>query len=227
MKRIIITLLLLAFITAAAFAETYVDLNHDGESETIEVLSQGNAAELRVIWTTGAQTVATLPCPPTAGLLKIAGVYLNPASALPDVITLLYDELSRDYYIYVVNASQADSFVELPSADNSDYTITSTFARNYMLEVRSASAELFSTVSLPIETFEQLYRQDGTAPETLTAACSGFEDFYTTQSGNTFTITLIQYIRIAQSEDPIARVESTLAMRGGALALVGQRVAAE
>ena len=213
-------------VAISAGTSESIDINGDGLDEIIMLTEVADGLLMMIDYPNGTQFEATLPCPPNCVIKRIGAAQLVGGVA-QDIAVLAHDNETERNYVYLIDTESPDVFIKMPSYTDPYFQYRVSFSRNFLLEIQNRSESLFVNVTLPVEVFEPLYRDDGSAPGALTASFGDFEDMRVEYIGSSNVLTLIQYVYITVLDEPIARVESTLASRDDGVTLIRQRVLAE
>ena len=198
-----------------------IDLDGDSLADNVAVSQRSGKAWLDVTYGDGS-TVSCAVGPAQAEVIKISSVDLT-GEGRPDIVVLSRN--ASEYYLSAISVGGGEySLLPVPNPESDQgYRMVAAFSRNYVLEITNASGAFMVTVKLPEETFRSLYRTDGTAPETLRAQVSSFQDFAIVPSGSGYAVELWQYVRTSAVSVPIGAVVSTITWRDGRVKLVNQR----
>jgi len=202
-----------------------VDLDGDDLADRIQVSDRAGSSWLDILYGNGRSISCALGSSGTIELIKIGAADLT-GNGMPDVVLLIKETgKGGKYGVQVISIGGDDySLLQMPNSESDTaYRFSAVFARNYVLEIRSESGDFLTSIKLPESEFSEMYRPDGTAPDTLRAQITRFQDFTLKPARDGFALDLWQCVQDGATHKQIGSVVSTIVWRGGEAKLVGQR----
>jgi hypothetical protein len=211
-------------VSMRSAASVRLDLDGDSSADDVQVVSRDGLTWLDVSYSGGGSMSCSLGSASSVELVKIGAAPLT-ESGKSDIVALTYDTTSGRYAALVISVGDGGYvLLPMPNPDaDPQYRITAAFARNYILEINNEARDFLINAKLSENDFRNLYRPDGTVPETLRAQVSRFQDFAIARTQDGYALELMQFIRANSIDNPIGVVISTIQWRGGGLKLVSQR----